>query len=441
MSKANPTIILVMFVIILIAVDTLQAQNAQQPAAAAATTGAASTAATAQPRQPRQPRIYDQNGIRYQETRQMVQVPDIKYVDQLQTFYAQRFRTDTENRTFTRLVPRTEYECVARLHDWWRVLGQPYVAYHNEPYTTWQRTTETRAVPVTRREVVPQQRTVKVAVPYMRTELRDSWVAIGPAPGARQQIAAAAPVATPTPQVAANPRPPQQLPATPPVLPQQATRPTYVPPAQVNPQLAGPTNPPLQLPRVQPTPAPPTGPVPRYSAQASQAPLRPNNVTPPITPLNSAQSPGYIPSNRAVQNQQARIADPYSNRGFPSGAATQPLRNPAFGAAPGATGTTGGLRGFSSLGSAKHLEMRSQATSRATTPQPYNWPAASASPQRSNLNSGNGFGSTNPIPYSASNAYGSTSASRYGGIARLDGDPPRVGTTISRDTTFQAKRQ
>ncbi|MEM7312169.1 MAG: hypothetical protein AAF497_03360 [Planctomycetota bacterium] len=259
--------------------STAASQNANTQAAPAARTAAA-------PTQPQVLREFDQNGVHYQVVRQTVNQPvrDIRYVDQVQTYYTQRFRTDTENRTYTRLVPSTQYECVARLHDWWRLFGQPYVAYHNEPYTTWHRATETRAVPVTRREVIPQQRTVKVAMPYLRMEPRqvETTVAVGPARIPQTQVAAT-PARVPAPTT--TPTPPQQLPAPTPQLPNPVAQqqPTYVPPAQTNPQYAAPTTLPLRMPVSQQAQAPPAGPVPRYSTDISRTTPQPN-VTTPIPP-------------------------------------------------------------------------------------------------------------------------------------------------------------
>ena len=143
-----------------------------------------------------QVRYVDQDGIRYRETRTTVQQPvrDYRYVDVPQTYYLQRYRTDYVNQTSLRQVPNTRYECVPRLYDWWRVLGvfgEPYVAYGIEPTTTWQAIPETRPTAVVRREVMPQTRTVKVPVPYLKMVEREniSRVAVGPATGRPSRLA------------------------------------------------------------------------------------------------------------------------------------------------------------------------------------------------------------------------------------------------------------
>ena len=133
-------------------------------------------------------RFVEQGGIRYRETRMNVKQPvrDVHYVDMPQTYYLERYRTDYVNQTSVQQVPRTRYEAVPRLYDWWRVMGvfgEPYVQYGIEPLTTWQSVPRTTRVPVTRREVAQQTRTVKVAVPYVRMVEKQqiSRVAVGPA--------------------------------------------------------------------------------------------------------------------------------------------------------------------------------------------------------------------------------------------------------------------
>lgn len=129
-------------------------------------------------------RYYDENGVRFQETRYQVRQPvrEVRTVDQPVTEYQTTFRTAWEPRTVTSVVPVTQYEVVPRLHDWWRIFGEPYVAYHLEPYTVWTSVTHSTSVPVTRQETQPQTRTVRLAVPQLRfeTQERVTRVALGP---------------------------------------------------------------------------------------------------------------------------------------------------------------------------------------------------------------------------------------------------------------------
>jgi len=167
------------------------------PAASAAPTAAAPTASAPTVR------IVEENGIRYQETRQIVRQPvqDVRYEDRQQTGYQQRLRTDTQQVNYYAQVPKTQYECVPRLYDWWRVFRGGYVAYGLEPYTTWETQPQSTTVPVTRREVMPVTQTVKVAVPYLRFVEREqvSRVPLGPInPPAPSVVAAPAPQLTPS---------------------------------------------------------------------------------------------------------------------------------------------------------------------------------------------------------------------------------------------------
>ena len=172
-------------------------------------------------------RYVEENGIRYRETRQTVKQPirDFRYIDMPQTYYLQRYRTDYVNQTSVQHVPQTKYECVPRLYDWWRVfgvLGQPYVEYGMEPSTTWQSVPRTATVPVTHREVAPQTRTVKVAVPFVRMVEKEqvSRVAVGPATNrsaTNSQNAPATTIAAGTPRYPGAPQT------------RLATQPTYIP--------------------------------------------------------------------------------------------------------------------------------------------------------------------------------------------------------------------
>ncbi len=155
----------------------------------AAMVGLAVTTVTTAQQSPAPPqaqvRYFEQGGIRYQETRMVVPqaVRDVRYIDQQQTSYLQRTVTENKPITTTRMAPQVQYECVPRLHDWWRIFGQPYIAYHMEPKTVWVPQQQTIMQPVTRREVMPQTQTVKIAVPFLRFEEREkiTTVALGPA--------------------------------------------------------------------------------------------------------------------------------------------------------------------------------------------------------------------------------------------------------------------
>ena len=222
LSPTIPPKLAILFIVVAmwIAPGTTDQAAAQQAAAPAAAQQAPATGGTGA-----QYRYVEENGIRYMETRSTVNQPvrDFRYVDMPQTYYLQRYRTDYVNQTSVQHVPQTKYECVPRLYDWWRVfgvLGQPYVQYGMEPETTWQAVPRTATVPLTRRELAQQTRTVKVAVPFVRMVEKEqiSRVAVGPA----TNRSASSPQSLPT-LAAGTPRYPGAPQARP------ATQPTYVP--------------------------------------------------------------------------------------------------------------------------------------------------------------------------------------------------------------------
>ena len=172
-------------------------------------------------------RYIEENGIRYRVTRAVVRQPvqELRYEDRQQTYYQERYRTDVQPVNYYAQVPVTQYECVPRLYDWWRVFQGGYVAYGMEPYTTFVTQPQSTYVPVTRREVLPVTQTVKVPVPQLRFVEREqvSRVPVGPANSS----------------VATTPRPPTYIP---PNIPPTGIRPTYVPPGIAAPRYVPPTN-------------------------------------------------------------------------------------------------------------------------------------------------------------------------------------------------------
>lgn len=190
-----------------------------------------------------QVRYIVENGIRYQETRTVVRQPvrDVRYEERQQTGYQQRYRTDVQRVDYYTQVPVTQYEWVPRLYDWWRVFRGGYVAYGMEPYTTFQTVPQSTQVPMTRREVRPFTRTVKVAVPYVRYEdrVQVARVALGPAGSSGTGLAASGnsgsptyvPPTTVTPGL--SPSPPPSRAAS--LGRQPAVRPPSIPPSDSNP--------------------------------------------------------------------------------------------------------------------------------------------------------------------------------------------------------------
>lgn len=252
-----------------------------------------------------QTRVVTENGVQYRETRTIVRQPvqDVRYEDRPQTIYQQRYRTDNQQVNYYTQVPVTQYECVPRLYDWWRVFQGGYVAYGMEPYTTYQTQPQMTTIPVVRREVRPVTQTVKVAIPYLRFEERE--------------LVSRVPIR----------------------------------------DVSAPTNPPLAPSYIPPTNVPPTGYVPRPTL-------------PPFTPQ-------YIPpSGNFSSANSISPRDPNALGGWS-------VATPVSG---GATNRPGGL----------------------ATPS-YIPPVSTAN--ASGVRSGD-----------------ATDESRYGGVARFDGDPPRYGT-------------
>lgn len=175
-------------------------------AIAAVTCLAAASSARAQ-----QTRVYDEGGIRYQETRQTVQrsIPVTEMQNQQQMVYRQQVTTDTLQQQQLYNVPSTQYQLVSRLHGRWNPFITPYWTHHYEPVTTWTQQVGTVQIPVNRVAWAPETRTVQAPVTTYRTATEEvvTRVALGAAPtagGSQQMLAASAPT---TPTATLTPRP------------------------------------------------------------------------------------------------------------------------------------------------------------------------------------------------------------------------------------------
>ncbi len=168
-------------------------------------------------------RFFEQGGVTFKETRTKVQQPvrEIEYQDQQQTFYRERYVTDIQTTPQTVYQPTTQYVWEPRWHEWWRPFQGPHLAYHLVPHAAWQPQVVNQQIPVTRREVIPETRTVRV--PTQKLSMKEveqvSRVAVGPA--ASNMTLAQAP-STSSPSLAWN------LPTVPNSVPYPAT--VYVPP-------------------------------------------------------------------------------------------------------------------------------------------------------------------------------------------------------------------
>ncbi len=168
-------------------------------------------------------RYYEEGGVTYKEIRTKVQQPvrELEYKDEQQTFYRERYVTDMQPSAQTIYQPAVQYSWEPRWHGWWNIIDGPHVAYHLVPRSTWQPQVVNYQVPITRREVMPETRTVRVAVPKLAMQEVESVTRVAVGPAANRAVMAQAPTA---PSLAWN------LPAPSPVAPVQVA-PVYIPPA------------------------------------------------------------------------------------------------------------------------------------------------------------------------------------------------------------------
>ena len=105
----------------------------------------------------------DAQGNRYAVTRRIVRQPytDVQMREEQQTVYAEQYSTEILESQQVVYTPVTEYAWEPRVHNWWNPLAPAYVAYHLRPHTRWEARVQTTQTPIVRRELVPEQRTVK----------------------------------------------------------------------------------------------------------------------------------------------------------------------------------------------------------------------------------------------------------------------------------------
>jgi len=128
-------------------------------------------------------RYYEQDGVTYRETRQVVQRPVYQTEMQpaTQTVYRQEQSTETRETTRTWWSPVTEHGCEAVLVGRWNPFIKPYFVYRPTTRTRWESRTETVQAPVTVTRWVPQTQTTEKAVTVQRMVPEEivSRVAIG----------------------------------------------------------------------------------------------------------------------------------------------------------------------------------------------------------------------------------------------------------------------
>ncbi len=112
----------------------------------------------------------DANGVTIQETHRMVKRPvsETQIVENQQTVYTNRVTTEYQPNYRTVYSPITEYAWEPYLANRWNPLATPSVQYRYVPHTRWEMRTEEVHVPVTRSELVPEQRITRVPVTTQR---------------------------------------------------------------------------------------------------------------------------------------------------------------------------------------------------------------------------------------------------------------------------------
>ncbi|MCA9189759.1 MAG: hypothetical protein R3E01_07085 [Pirellulaceae bacterium] len=156
-------------------------------------------APTAQGQDAGQSRYYNQDGVTFRETTTTVKEPvsETKWQSQQQTTYRERYITEMQPVQRQVYAPVTQYEWVPRWHGWWRVFQGPHLAYHLEPRTSWQAASMTYQLPVTKREVVPETRTVQVPVTTLRMVEREQVQRTAVAASPQTRVAYNAPMVDP----------------------------------------------------------------------------------------------------------------------------------------------------------------------------------------------------------------------------------------------------
>ena len=115
-------------------------------------------------------REYEDNGIRYRETTQIIQrlIPETRYEQRETTVYRERYTTDMQESIRTYQVPVTEQQWVLGYQRTWNIFRPPVPSYRLLPVTRWETRTETVRIPVTRREYIPEHRVQQVPITTMR---------------------------------------------------------------------------------------------------------------------------------------------------------------------------------------------------------------------------------------------------------------------------------
>jgi hypothetical protein len=143
-------------------------------------------------------RYYDNNGVTYRETRQVVRHPitETHLETRESTVYQNRLTTEMRDTPRSIPVAITEYHWTPVYRRTWNLFAPPVLTYELLPQTRWETRNDTVQTPYVHSEMVPQKVTQQVPVTTQRLVESEyvSRVAVGPSTGAAaSNIAGAAP--------------------------------------------------------------------------------------------------------------------------------------------------------------------------------------------------------------------------------------------------------
>lgn len=107
---------------------------------------------------------YERDGAQYESRTIRKPVAETSWQEREETVYVDRYVTEMQDSYRTVLVPVTEVVYEPRVHNWWNPFTGAHVAYHAVPRTRWEHRTQVVRAPISRHEVVPQQRIVREPV-------------------------------------------------------------------------------------------------------------------------------------------------------------------------------------------------------------------------------------------------------------------------------------
>ena len=107
-----------------------------------------------------------EDGVDYRVTKRVVSRPmsETTFQEHVQEVYKESYVTEIQDTTRLVTMPVTEYRWEAEWRNRWNPFGQPYMVHRLVPRTTWEMRTEVVQKPVVKRELVKEDRTVRVPV-------------------------------------------------------------------------------------------------------------------------------------------------------------------------------------------------------------------------------------------------------------------------------------